>query len=190
MPCDHEACGDCRRASVPLTLPMISLSVELALKVEQTMAEIRLQLPFVWISVRMAREMVSTELVDVPRDLHDSMVVSVGELVENAVKYGESLPTATKLGLQLSVHPTSIVLQVSNGLTNTTQRERLEQRIDEIARAPDPEQLYINRLHELPFASESGSKLGLYRVAFEGGCQLSTHFQDQVITVIATREIS
>ena len=51
------------------------------------MAEIRLQLPFVWISVRMARDMVSTKLANVPRDVHDSMVVSVGELVENAVKY-------------------------------------------------------------------------------------------------------
>jgi hypothetical protein len=153
------------------------------------MTEIRLQLPYVWISVRMARDMVSTKLASVPTDVHDSMVVSVGELVENAVKYGESLPTATKLGLQLSVQPTNIVLQVSNGLTDTIRRERLEERIDQIARAPDPEQLYMNRLHELPFASESGSKLGLYRVAFEGGCQLSTHFQDQVITVTATREI-
>jgi hypothetical protein len=153
------------------------------------MAEIRLQLPFVWISVRVARDMVSTNLANVPRDLHDGMVVSVGELVENAVKYGESLPTATKLGLLFSVHPTSIVLQVSNGLTNTNRREQLEKRIDQIARAPDPEQLYMNRLHELPFSSGSGSNLGLYRVAFEGRCHLSTFFQDQVVTVTATREI-
>jgi hypothetical protein len=154
------------------------------------MGEIRLQLPFVWISVRMARDLVSTKLTNVSSDVHDSMVVSVGELVENAVKYGESLPTATKLGLQLSVNPTSIVLQVSNGLTDTTRREELEKRIDQIARAPNPEQLYMDRLQQLFFASESGSKLGLYRVASEGGCQLSTFFQDQVITVTATRELS
>lgn len=151
------------------------------------MDDLRLTMPLTWTSVRAARNAATQALAGIPSNVCDSVVVSVGELVENAVKYGEPTHAAPELDVRLSICPSSIVIQVSNGSSSATSRVELEERIAEISRSNDVGALYVARLQQLLDDPGASGKLGLYRVAFEGGFDLRVDCSDDVLTVTGTR---
>jgi hypothetical protein len=154
------------------------------------MMQAHLQLSFapMWPTVREVRQRVGAALADCPAQLRSAAVMTASELVENAIKYGETVPAASTVTLVLEVTPTLLSIRVVNGSTNAAGVAELERRVSELQSAEDKQALYLARLeHLLADADESG-KLGIYRIGFEGGFDLRLEYMNDVVTVTATRK--
>ncbi len=149
----------------------------------------RLQLTFdpMWLNVRRIRQSVSTALEARGAGLRNAAMMTASELVENAIKYGESVPGAETVLFSLEATPTVCRIRVVNGSTNATGVAELRRRVDELARAQDKQTLYMARLEQLLANAEESGMLGVYRIGFEGGFELACDYTNNVVTVTATR---
>jgi len=148
-----------------------------------------LQLSFdpMWPNVREIRERVGAALEDCPAQLRSAAIMTSSELVENAVKYGESVPAAKAVTFVLEATPDRLSIRVVNGSTNAAGVAQLQRRVTELSRAEDKQALYLARLEEILSSPDESDRLGLYRIGFEGGFDLQLDYKDEVVTVTATR---
>lgn len=108
------------------------------------------------------------------------------ELVENAVKYGESIPGLTGIEFELMVDSNMITVIVKNGVITDSNANEVINCIDKIENSDDHFKLYTDRLTELIRSSKlEESKLGLYRIAYEGNCDLDCSYENNILTVIS-----
>jgi hypothetical protein len=114
--------------------------------------------------------------------------MTASELVENAIKYGESVPGAPTVTFALEATGRRLSIRVINGSTNTLGVAELERRVKDLASAPNKEALYLARLEQLLEHAEDSGKLGLYRIGFEGGFDLAFDYRNDVVTMTATRD--
>jgi len=149
----------------------------------------RLELSFqpMWPNVRKIRQEVSAVLASCAARLRDAAVMTASELVENAIKYGESVPAAPSVTFSLEADPEKLRIRVVNGSTNGAGVAELARRVNELGRATDKQALYMARLEELLANAEESGKLGVYRIGFEGGFDLACDYTNNVVTVTATR---
>jgi hypothetical protein len=154
------------------------------------MNEARLELSFppMWPNVRKIRQEVGTVLDACPPDLRSAAMMTASELVENAIKYGESVPAAQAVAFSLQAKPGLLWIRVANGSTNSLGVAELERRVQELGRADDKQALYLSRLEHLLAHSDESGKLGIYRIGFEGGFDLALDYRNEVVTVTATRK--
>jgi hypothetical protein len=153
--------------------------------------EIKTDLEPSWSTIRAIRERLGAALADAPKTVREATQMVASELLENAIKYGEVVPTAKKITFVFSADGPHLKVTVRNGSTVKESVDTLLRRVDELASVADPSSLYISRLQELmenPVVDSTA--LGLYRVALEGGFSLSCSYEDQVVTVVATRSIA
>jgi hypothetical protein len=113
--------------------------------------------------------------------------MTASELVENAIKYGESVPGAPGVTFSMDVTAGRLSIRVVNGSTNLFGVAELERRVRDLAGAEDKQVLYFARLEQLLAHAEESGKLGVYRIGFEGGFDLALDYQNHVVTVTATR---
>ena len=149
---------------------------------------VSVSLPHTWDHIRQIRGRVAEALKDADESLRSATVMVTSELLENAVKYGEAVPTARNISVSLKVTETSIVIRVTNGSADAGAVATLARRVDEIMSAPDKSVLYFARLEELMSEPTETGKLGLYRIAFEGRFDIRLSYKNQVVTMIATRD--
>jgi anti-sigma regulatory factor (Ser/Thr protein kinase) len=149
-----------------------------------------LQLTFapMWPNVREIRQRVGAALEECPAQLRSAAIMTASELVENAIKYGESVPAAKTVTFVLEATSESLLIQVVNGSTNAVGVAELERRVQELRSAEDKQALYLARLEQLLANAEESGKLGIYRIGFEGGFDLELEFENDVVTVTATRK--
>jgi anti-sigma regulatory factor (Ser/Thr protein kinase) len=149
-----------------------------------------LQLTFapMWPNVREIRQRVGAALQDCPAQLRSAAVMTASELVENAIKYGENVPAASTVTFELDATPSFLSIRVVNGSTNASGVAELERRVDEMSKAEDKQALYLARLEQLLANADDSGKLGIYRIGFEGGFDLRLEYQNEVVTVTATRK--
>jgi len=152
--------------------------------------EAHLQLTFapMWPSVREIRQRVGAALEGCPAQLRSAAIMTASELVENAIKYGESVGGAQTVTFVLDVTPAQLSIRVVNGSTNAQGVAELERRVEELRSAPDKQALYLTRLEQLLADADESGKLGIYRIGFEGGFDLQLDYKDEVVTVTATRK--
>ena len=143
-----------------------------------------------WPSVREMRGEVGERLAALSKELRNATTMTASELLENAIKYGESVPGAECIAFTLQADDAQIKIRVVNGSTNGSAVTLLRERVREIAAAEDKSALYFGRLQALLACPEESGQLGLYRIAFEGQYELSCRYGDNIVTVIATRKIS
>ncbi len=151
--------------------------------------DLRVSIAPIWSQVRKLRADVTQALSPYPTELTSGVTMAASELIENAIKYGESIEAVPDILFSLEFGDDAIRIQTVNGSTHLGQVERLLRVIDEVARAEDTEALYIARLEELLADPGDSGKLGLYRVAFEGECHLECTYHDNIVTVTATRKL-
>lgn len=150
-----------------------------------------LQLPGgIWQRVREVRSRVAEVAAQLPVDVRDAAPMAAAELVENAIKYGESVPNCPDINVLVSITAERITIEVSNGASDRAALDELFQRVQQISQSDDRESLYIGRLTEMLSTPGAGGKLGLYRIGFEGNFDLECHHADQILTVRATRTLS
>jgi hypothetical protein len=61
--------------------------------------------------------------------------------------------------------------------------------IDRIRGASDRQALYVECLRQSMMSSDGRSRLGIYRIGCEGGFDLASSYEEQVLTITASREI-
>ena len=145
------------------------------------------RLPHAWDEIRRIRKNVGEALKSLDPALTTAATMVTSELIENAVKYGETVPASSEIRLAMSMHDGQLVITVSNGCTDANAVRALERRVREIADAPDKAALYMSRLEQLLAEPTESGKLGLYRIAFEGEFDLEFSYRDNVVSVTATR---
>jgi hypothetical protein len=151
------------------------------------------QWPPVWKAVNQIQEDVETAMADRTEALREAVVMTATELMENAVKYSADPATDGRAGIrfQMSADDSRIRITVSNHLASVEERVALRLGIEQIQASKDPRLLYIHKLYDLmnrPGARRT--RLGLYRIAYEGGFRLACQFDDDRATVVATRDLS
>lgn len=155
-----------------------------------TRALIETKIQPIWHLVRAIRQQVGDALSEYSPELRTAATITASELVENAIKYGDSVVAATAIHFSVVVCGTEICLRVSNGATNRSGVTELLTRVNEIRETPDKEALYLRRLEQLMQNPGENGKLGLYRMAFEGQFELAGTFENDVVTMTATRRLA
>lgn len=146
-------------------------------------------LPPHWSSVREIRTEVTQALGAYSSALRYAAMMTSSELLENAVKYGEPVRDAPVIQFGLSANSKLIEIKISNGSTRVERVLELKRHVQEITAAQDRSAMYFGRLRELVNEPNQGSKLGIYRIVFEGEFDLEVAFVSEVVTVTAKRVI-
>jgi len=143
-----------------------------------------------WSEVQQVRERTRALLADLPDDVRDAAEMTVSELVENAIKYGQSVPDAPDAGVRIDRRNGRLEIVVTNGVASDETLHELKTHIDRIANAIDRMTLYVERLQELMRTGGlDGSKLGLYRIFCEGGFDVRCEVVGRVVRISASRPL-
>jgi hypothetical protein len=144
----------------------------------------------VWPIVRELRRKTGLVLADYSAELRTAASMAVSELVENAIKHGESVPAAPDIRFSMWARGGLLWIETINGSTDQAGVRELMDRVNEISSTKDRAALYVARLEQLLATPTERAKLGLYRVASEGECDLKCSYREQVVSITATREMS
>ncbi|MFO0659985.1 MAG: hypothetical protein U0165_09170 [Polyangiaceae bacterium] len=153
--------------------------------------ELNISLPGgVWQRVREVRAKVAEAASELSTEVRTAAVMVTAELVENAIKYGESVPGCEDVQVHVTISSTQVAIEVANGATSRPALNELFERVEQISTSDNREGLYIKRLEEMLQSPGLSGKLGLYRIGFEGNFELTCRHDGQILTVRATRELS
>lgn len=141
----------------------------------------------IWQRVREVRRRVGETARELPPEVRDAAVMVTAELVENAIKYGESVPGCEDVEVYVRIGADRVVIEVHNGVSTAAITAELTERIRQIRESDDREALYVGRLSEMLSEPGQSGKLGLYRIGFEGKFELECQVDEQVLKVRATR---
>ena len=109
------------------------------------------------------------------------------ELLENAIKYGEAVPTAPEIAFIFTLSEEELRIVVANGAYGGRNVQRLQQHVAALKDAENRVALYTARLQALLAEPNQVTGLGIYRIGLEGGYELECTYENNVVTVIATR---
>jgi hypothetical protein len=150
---------------------------------------IQINIPIAWEYVRMVRQQVTAALAEYSEELRSAAVMVASELVENAIKYGTSIPAMQWAQFRFKTTAEHIQIQVSNGLNDLRLLEAVQQIIEQTKTAGRSEQLYVARLQELMNNPTQSTRLGLYRISHEGKFDLDYSYGEQILELTARRRI-
>jgi hypothetical protein len=107
-------------------------------------------------------------------DLCHTVSMVAGELIENAIKFGEWNSDQSSFRLHVHGDDEELAVEVSNPCPNAEGPQRVEAIIRQLGEFSSPKEAYTARLRELGEMPMGGkeSRLGLLRIAYEGGCSL------------------
>lgn len=150
-----------------------------------------------WRNVDLLRTSVQNCFTAVFADVDGCHAIAMvtGELLENALKYGDWV-SGDRAMFRLRVHGSSnsiVEVSVQNPLkANDSNAMNLQKAIEEINSFPKPEQAYRARMLQIAQNEEetSPSRLGLVRIAFEGNCRLAAKIEDGTVTVTAALDLT
>jgi hypothetical protein len=111
------------------------------------------------------------------------------ELLENAVKYGIVTPDCPDVKISFDLEEDVLAFYVSNGVRVDDKLQFLFELINKLKEAEDVEALYIQRLEEIAQNPRGGSQLGIYRIVFESGFQLTYTLNGNKLTIIAQKKV-
>lgn len=146
-----------------------------------------------WKNIDLLRTSVQNCFIAVFADLDGCHAIAMvtGELLENALKYGD-WSNADRAMFRLRVHGRegNIEVSVQNPLRKDDQHaHNLMRSIEWLASFPKPEQAYRARMLQIAqdeADEEAGpSRLGLARIAFEGNCRITAKIEDGTVSVNA-----
>ncbi|MFO0760617.1 MAG: DUF6272 family protein [Byssovorax sp.] len=128
--------------------------------------------------------------ISVGTDHSDALAMVSCELLENAVKYRSEGESAISFALRR--HMDSVMVCVGNRV-DPAHRSRLREQLAWLRTFSDPGGAYLaalKRVFEQQSAASTTSQLGLARIAFEGGCELTIDEDDgERVTVRAIRAL-
>ncbi len=150
---------------------------------------IQINIPIAWEYVRLVRQQVTAALAEHSEELRSAAVMVASELVENAIKYGASIPAMQWAQFRFTTTAEYIQIQVSNGLTDQRLLETVQKIVQQSQTAGASEQLYLGRLQELMNNPTQSTRLGLYRIGHEGKFDLDYSYGEQILELTAKRRV-
>lgn len=121
-------------------------------------------------------------------DLKTATLMVITELLENAIKYGRSNPEINGIAFNFFADAHKIQIKVANAVISDAHARQLISHINNLNEVGDPMALYTQRLIDMLKNKEHGkSRLGIYRIAYEGEFNLSYEFKNKILTVIAEK---
>lgn len=152
---------------------------------------IQFKIPPLWETINdIRRKIAADDRVKDNQDLLNATTMVASELLENAIKYGHHAPDFAAVEFNLDLVDREIRIQVKNAYHGDHSIEGLKRNIEKIRTAANPGDLYCDRLIEIANnPRQTGSGLGLFRIAYEGEFGLELEQDDHVVTVTARRRI-
>lgn len=151
--------------------------------------QVVMALPREWGQLNDIRAVVARRLEGYDKDTQEAVAMVASELVENAIKYGEPLADAELGQFRFALTDQGVRIDVTSRLTSREHFDALRTRIDSIQASEDKQALYIRRMQEIYDHPGASAGLGLFRIAFEGGCALRCGWMGDKLTVTATRDL-
>ena len=151
--------------------------------------EFTLDIPMAWNFVAEVRQLIDKTVLEQAPALCAAASMVASELVENAIKYGEYVPAAPRGRIHFMMSSDKIVIAVSSGLRPGPSQQSFLKRIDRIAENKNMKQLALERMKELISQPDQHGQLGLYRIAYEAGFDLSYTYENEVLIVQASKSI-
>lgn len=150
-----------------------------------------------WRNVDLLRTSVQNCFTAVFADVDGCHAIAMvtGELLENALKYGDWV-SGDRAMFRLRVQGTAnnvVEVSVENPLkADDAHGNTLVKAIEWINSFPKPEAAYRARMLQIAQndEDESPSRLGLVRIAFEGNCRLDAKIVDGHVTVTAALDLT
>jgi hypothetical protein len=120
-----------------------------------------------------------------------ALSIAAGELLENAVKYGDWSTPERKFRLRVWGAGGRAYVQVENPIARDDEGPReVERMLQWIKSFSSPREAYRARLREVAAADhEGGSRLGLVRIACEARCEVSAELRGDALRVTAVRTL-
>ncbi|PID73174.1 MAG: hypothetical protein CSB33_05105 [Desulfobacterales bacterium] len=141
-----------------------------------------------WEKIEEVCQNVKSALESHEKHVVEAIVMVATELLENTIKYGDHSSGGSVAELRLEVNGKQVCVQVSSQVRADEDLSRLQKIIDRLHRASDPINLYMERLQQiLDDPEDKMSSLGLYRMAYEGGCIMSMEKNGREIRLTACR---
>jgi hypothetical protein len=145
-----------------------------------------------WRNIDLLRTSVQNCFIAVFADLDGCHAIAMvtGELLENALKYGDwSNAGRAMFRLRVQGREGNIEVSVQNPLKKDDQHgHNLMKSIEWLASFSKPEQAYRARMLQIAQEEEEDSgpsRLGLARIAFEGNCRINAKIENGTVTVNA-----
>lgn len=145
-----------------------------------------------WRNIDLLRTSVQNCFIAVFADLDGCHAIAMvtGELLENALKYGDwSSADRAMFRLRVEGKDPNIQVSVQNPLRkDDANAAKLMEQIEWLASFPTPEAAYRARMLQIAqdeSEDASPSRLGLPRIAFEGNCRISAKIEGGMVTVTA-----
>jgi hypothetical protein len=149
-----------------------------------------IEVPIAWRWVEHVRQTVKTKLAEYDAELREAAVMVASELAENVIKHGEPLESMQSGLIQLKVEDGVVHISSINGARDPARIARMTALLQRLAEAPDPLELYLQRLRELVAnPDQRDTQAGLYRIVCEGRFSLTLSYVDGVLTMRAERPL-
>lgn len=145
-----------------------------------------------WRNIDLLRTSVQNCFIAVFADLDGCHAIAMvtGELLENALKYGDwTNADRAMFRLRVEGKDPNIQVSVQNPLEHDdAHATTLMKQLEWLASFPTPDAAYRARMLQIAQdESEEGSpsRLGLARIAFEGNCRIAAKIENNTVTVTA-----
>lgn len=148
----------------------------------------------IWDELDLARKELSAFLDtnNVQIDHQHSVIMISSELLENAIKYGDS-NSGFPISIETELNNNRIMIEVKNKImnVNSSNLKRLDHDIQWIKGFQSPFEAYIEKLKKVSAKDleDSESGLGLVRIAYEGRGELDFYLdEDEMVCISAVVE--
>jgi hypothetical protein len=149
----------------------------------------RIEIPLVWDSVGQIRLEAGILFSNFDESVRDAAIMVASELTENIVKYGAPLNGESVGFVSFDIQDKQFTIASHNAVAHDKNLEAVKALLGKIAESDDPRELSLARLRELIEGKVEGpSRLGLLRVATDGGCDINHSYTNAVLTIVAERK--
>lgn len=140
-----------------------------------------------WENVDMVRLSLQTCVAMLFQDVdrRHTLAMVAGELLENAVKYADRGDEVTVFRVRLWGNEVDAFVQVSNPIAEDNAGVVMDT-VGRIEGADSVAAAYCQRMLEISTSPSRMSRLGLLRIAYEGGCALKADIQNHILTITAS----
>jgi hypothetical protein len=157
---------------------------------------LRLQLdldpPVRWVHAREAREALRSRLSRLPEAIREGAVISVAELLENAIKYRDDRGLAGEgIGIRVDLDADWLAIEVSSGIRDGADYDILRTIVDQTHLGQEEsEEAFRRRVVEMFMQpDEPGCRLGLLRVRCDANFELDCERYGTSLTMRARRRL-
>ncbi len=143
-----------------------------------------------WESIKIIEKKISNCFITKNSEIYDSTIMVATELLENAIKYSACSLKTNSINFNFIKKENSIIIALKNPVDKMKHIKIIDKNLKKIEKYDDPQKAYVKRLKELVKNKKKDvSRLGLFRIAYEGKFKLSYKYKKNILTMTAQRKL-